>query len=68
MLKIRARKRNYNINQGPQLCTYLTKFSQLFNPSQLLPGVNSYTKFEENRSINAQDTARRQNCSVNQGR
>ena len=27
----------------------------IFNPKPLLPNINSYTKFEENRSKNAQD-------------
>ena len=29
--------------------------------------MNSYTKFEENWSINAQDRARKRNFKVNQG-
>ena len=33
----------------------------------LLPDMNSYTKFEENRSINAQDRVRKQDFNVNQG-
>ena len=39
----------------------------IFNPRPLLLDMNSYTKFEENRSINAQDRARKQNFKVNQG-
>ena len=27
----------------------------IYNPKPLLPNINSYTKFEENRSKNAQD-------------
>ena len=39
----------------------------IFNPKPLLPDMNSYTKFEENPSINAQNTVRKQNFNVNQG-
>ena len=34
----------------------------IFNPRPFRPNMNSYTKFEENRSINAQDRARKRNA------
>ena len=30
----------------------------IFNPKPLLPNISSYTKFDENWSINAEDRAR----------
>ena len=39
----------------------------IYNPKPLLPNINSYTKFEENRSQNAQDRERKQIFNVNQG-
>ena len=48
--------------------TTMTKFTYLQSQTTpLLHGMNSYTKFEENRSINTQDRARKRNFNVNQG-
>ena len=34
----------------------------IYNPKPLLPNINSYTKFEENRSKNAQDKERKRSA------
>ena len=39
----------------------------IFNPKPVIPDMNSYAKFEENRSINAQDRVRKRFFYVNQG-
>ena len=39
----------------------------IFNPKPLLHNINSYQKFEENRSKNAQDREWKQIFNVNQG-
>ena len=39
----------------------------IYNLKPLLPNINYYTKFEENRSKNAQDRERKQIFNINQG-
>ena len=39
----------------------------IYNSKPLLPNINSYTKFEENRSKTAQDRERKRIFNVNQG-
>ena len=39
----------------------------IYNPKPLLSNINSYTKFEENRSKNAQDRKQKQIFNINQG-
>ena len=54
MLKIESGNKLLTSNKGHNSRLNLRNLP-IYNPKPLLPNINSYTKFEENRSKNAQD-------------
>ena len=60
------RKRNFGVNQGPQLCYKFGKMT--CNNSKLdLANINAYIKFSEHVSICSHDIERKRNFGANQG-
>ena len=66
MLKIESRNEFLTSIKGQNSGLNWRNLS-IYNPKPLLPNINSYTKFEENRSKNAQDRELKQIYNVNQG-
>ena len=60
------RKRNFDINQGPQLRQNFAKMMGN-NPKLDLVNVDVHTKFGRILSIGSQDIEQKQNYDVNQG-